>query len=62
MGYALYMEKQDLQERRGESDQLPEEAPEEAVEEDAGGDTREEAKDSPGGADDSHPEQATGNP
>jgi len=56
------MEKQDLQERRGESDQLPEEAPEEAVEEDAGGDTREEAKDSPGGADDSDPEQATGNP
>lgn len=36
----------------GESDQLPEEAPEEVVEDDDGKGAREEAQDSPGGAED----------
>jgi hypothetical protein len=51
-------------EERDESDQLPEEQPGSAVTDDEGdgGDAREGAKDSPGGADsgDSDPEQATG--
>jgi hypothetical protein len=34
-----------------ESDQLPEEAPEEVVEDDAGGEARDDAEDSPGAAD-----------
>lgn len=46
----------------GESDQLPEEAPDEVVEDDAGGEARDDAEDSAGGAEDSDPDQATGNP
>ena len=51
---------------REESDQLPEEQPGGAVPDDEGdgGDAREGAKDSPGGADkgDDEPGKATGNP
>ena len=46
----------------GESDQLPEEAPDEVVEDDAGDEARDDAEDSAGAADDSDPDQATGNP
>ncbi len=57
------MEKQDGHEGGGsESDQLPEEAPDEVVEDDAGGESRDDAEDSPGAADESDPDQATGNP
>ena len=45
----------------GESDQLPEEAPDE-VQDDAGDEARDDAEDSPGAADDSDPDQATGHP
>jgi len=43
------------------SDQLPEEAPAEVAEDDTPGDAREEAE-SPGAADESDPDQATGHP
>jgi hypothetical protein len=48
----------------GESDQLPEEAPDEVVEDDDGGEgaARDDAEDSPGAADESDPDQATGHP
>ena len=45
-----------------ESDQLPEEAPAEVAEDDVPGDTRDEAAESPGAADESDSDQATGHP
>jgi len=47
-----------------ESDQLPEEAPAEVADDDddTPGEAREEAQESPGAADDSDPDQATGHP
>ena len=57
------MEKQDPHEGGGgESDQLPEEAPDEVVQDDAGGEARDDAEDSPGAGDESDPDQATGHP
>ena len=50
--------------QHGESDQLPEEAPDEVVEDDDArrGAARDDAEDSPGAADESDSDQATGNP
>ena len=77
MGYARGMDRHDPQTHdsftpeaesdrsaaeSGESDQLPEEAPEEVVQDDDGGEARDDAEDSPGAADESDPDQATGNP
>jgi len=45
-----------------ESDQLPEDAPSEVAEDDTPGDARNDAQDSPGAADESDPDQATGHP
>jgi len=49
-------------ERMEESDQLPEDAPAEEVVDDAPGEAREDARTSAGAADESDPEQATGQP
>ncbi len=63
LGIAIPMERKEPDEAaHGESDQLPEEAPEEVVEDDTGGEVRDQAEDSAGGADESDPGQATGNP
>ena len=45
-----------------ESDQLPEEAPAEVADEDTPGDARDQAEESPGAADESDSDQATGHP
>jgi hypothetical protein len=45
-----------------ESDQRPEEAPAEVTEDDTPGDARDDAEESPGSADESDPDQATGHP
>ena len=50
------------EEPRKESDQLPEEAPAEVAEDDTPGDSRDEAEESPGAADESDSDQATGHP
>lgn len=50
------------EEPREESDQLPEEAPAEVAEDDTPGEARDEAEESPGAADESDPDQATGHP
>jgi hypothetical protein len=55
----MTMERQEPSE---ESDQLPEEAPAEVAEDDTPGDSREDASESPGAADESDPDQATGHP
>ena len=45
-----------------ESDQMPEEAPKEVTEDDISDGVREDAGDSPGAADESDSDQATGHP
>ena len=45
-----------------ESDQLPEDAPAEVADDDTPGDARDETEESPGAADESDPDQATGHP